>query len=172
MSDDPSRFVRLLLKYDRALIAYIMTFIPRRDDAEEVLQNAATVIWEKFSEYDKSRDFLPWAMRVTYFEILNFRKERARSRLVFCPELLEALATDRATQESVLEARREALRVCLGQLDQEAESLLRQRYADSETIADLAKSVGASAKVLYRRLYRLRQRVARCVEQRLLSEST
>src|SRR5262245_35132392 len=97
-----SDFAQLLVRHDRALLRYIMTFIPRRDDAEEVLQRAATVLWEKFEEYDRSRDFLPWALSVAYFEVLNFRKELARSRLVFREDVLHALAETRDEVEPQL----------------------------------------------------------------------
>lgn len=167
-----SDFAQLLVRHDRALLRYIMTFIPRRDDAEEVLQRAATVLWEKFNDYDRTREFLPWALSVAYFEVLNFRKELARSRLVFREEVLHALAESREEQEPVLVAQRKALGECLGQLDAEGRALLRRRYSDSATVASLAEETGRTAKSLYRRLDRLRELIAQCVERRLASELT
>src|SRR5262245_64188334 len=143
-------FAKLLVRHDRALLRYIQTFIPRRDDAEEVLQRAATVLWEKFGDYDNERDFLPWALRVTYFEILNFRKEIARSRLVFREDVMEALAETREQQASVFDDQRAALVECLKRVGDEGISLLRRRYCDSTTIASLAQEQGRTAKSLYR----------------------
>lgn len=163
-------FAQLLVRHDRALLRYIQTFIPRRDDAEEVLQRAATVIWEKFGEYDDQRDFLPWALRVTYFEILNFRKEIARSRLVFREDVIEAVAETRQRNESVLEDQRAALTECLKGVGDEGISLLRRRYCDSATIASLAEEQGRTAKSLYRRLDRLREMITECIERRLAVE--
>lgn len=160
-------FARLLVQHDRALFRYIMTFIPRRGDAEEVLQRVATVLWKKFSEYDASRDFLPWALRVAYFEILSFRKEMARSRLIFREDVMEALAETRQSQSPALEARREALQECLGKLSPDSETLLRRHYCDAETVAALAAEKGKSAKSLYRKLDRIRDVVAECVERRV-----
>jgi RNA polymerase sigma-70 factor (ECF subfamily) len=162
-----AEFARLLVRHDRALLRYILGLIPRRDDAEEVLQRTATVLWEKFSEYDRTREFLPWAMRVAYFEVLNFRKQIARDRLVFREEVMEVLAEARQSQATQLEAQRKALRLCLGELTSEDQALLRRRYADSETIAELAGEQGKTAKALYRRLDRLREAIARCAERRL-----
>jgi RNA polymerase sigma-70 factor (ECF subfamily) len=164
------QFARLLVRHDRALLRYIMTLIPRRDDAEEVLQRTATVLWEKFAEYDQEREFLPWALRVAYFEVLNFRKQIARDRLVFREDVMEALAETRQSLAGQLEAQRAALAHCLSQLAPEDQTLLRRRYADSETIAALACERGKTAKALYRRLDRLREAIARCAEQRLRGE--
>lgn len=163
-------FAQLLVRTDRILLRYILTFIPRRDDAEEVLQRAATVLWEKFAEYDRGREFLPWALRIAYFEILNFRKEIARSRLVFREDVLQSLAMTRESKESLLDVQRSALQECLGSLDQVGLDLLRRRYCDAETVAALADERGKTAKSLYRRLDRLRELIARCVEQRLAGE--
>ncbi len=160
-------FARLLVQFDRPLLRYILTFVPRRDDAEEVLQRTATVLWEKFAEYDRQRDFLPWAMRVAYFEILNFRKQMARDRLVFREDVIEALAETRHAQAPLLEAQRRALQLCLGELKPVDRTLLRRRYGDAETIAALADEQGKTAKALYRRLDRLREAIARCAQRRL-----
>jgi RNA polymerase sigma-70 factor (ECF subfamily) len=160
-------FARLLVQSDRPLLRYIMTFIPRRDDAEEVLQRTAMVLWEKFGEYDREREFLPWALRVAYFEVLNFRKQLARDRLVFREEVIEALAETRQAQASRLEAQRQALRLCLSELSADDQLLLKRRYGDAESIAALADERGKTAKALYRRLDRLRELIAGCAQRRI-----
>jgi RNA polymerase sigma-70 factor (ECF subfamily) len=165
-------FARLLVRHDRALLRYIMTLVPRRDDAEEVLQRTATVLWEKFADYDRERDFLPWALRVAYFEVLNFRKQIARDRLVFREDVMQSLAETREAHLAQLEAQRRALAQCLSELSSDDQALLRRRYADSETVAALAGEQGKTAKALYRRLDRLRDAIARCAERRLGLETT
>ena len=74
MADPDKEFARLLTNHDRELRRYISLFVSRRDDVEEVLQQTAIMLWEKFAEYDPQREFLPWAIRFAYYEILNFRK--------------------------------------------------------------------------------------------------
>jgi RNA polymerase sigma-70 factor, ECF subfamily len=163
---DGGLFARLMVQHDRRLLRYIRTLLPHRADAEEVLQRTAAALWEHFAEYDANREFSPWAVRFAYFEVLNFRKERARDRLVFREELLSELAATRAELEDVLERRRAALLVCLDQLPSKDVELLRRRYCSPETIAVLATELGATAKSLYRRLDRLRERLAECVIRR------
>ncbi len=162
-------FALLLVKHDRALFRYILTFVCRHGDAEEILQRTATVLWRKFSEYDPTREFLPWAMRVAYFEILKFRTEAARCRLIFREDVLEALAETRHNQSPVLEAQIQALEECLGKLSPDSAALLRRRYCDSKTVAALAAEEGKSAKTFYRRLDRLRDLIADCIQSRLVS---
>jgi RNA polymerase sigma-70 factor (ECF subfamily) len=149
------------------LLRYILTLLPHRADAEEVLQRTAATLWERFAEYDPSREFYPWAVRFAYFEVLNHRKERARDRLVFREELLNELAATRGQMDELLERQREALLVCLGQLTPTDAELLRRRYCTPETIGHLAAEWGATAKALYRRVDRLREKLAECIGRRM-----
>lgn len=169
MSQPGNEFARLLVTYDREMLRYIMALIPRRDDAEEILQRAALVLWERFEEFDQEREFLPWALRVCYFEVLNFRKEKARSRLVFSEEVMGLLVQSRTEQQALLDQRRSALSGCLAKLSDEDRRLLERRYTDSATIQSLSEECGKTAKSLYRRLDRVRELVLKCVERSVAS---
>lgn len=170
MNDPGNEFARLLVANDRELRRYIAMFVPRRDCVEEILQQTAAILWEKFVDFDREREFLPWAIRFAYFEILNFRKNLARSRFVYSDEVLTALAQTRDEISAELQQRRLALLHCLGKLTVDDKSLLERRYSDSSTIKALADETGRTVKALYRRLDRIRESILTCVNQRLASE--
>ena len=165
--DDNAEFARLLVQHDRAVFRYILTFVYRHADAEEILQRTAMVLWRKFAEYDATREFLPWAMRVAYFEILKFRAEVSRSRLIFREDILESLADTRETQRAILDAQMKALQECLGKISAESAALLKRRYCDAQPVSALAAEKGKTAKSFYRRLDRLRDLIADCIERRI-----
>ena len=167
MTDPHSTFAELLVTHDRQILRYILLFIPQRADAEEVLQRTAVVLWEKFAEYDPTRDFLPWSLRFAYFEVLNYRKQQARSRLIFSEDVMKLLNDTRDEEESTLRLRRSALSHCLAQLRTIDRQLLERRYSDATSIKSLAEEHGRTAKSLYRRLDRLRESLIRCVEKHL-----
>lgn len=168
---DGGLFASLIVKNDRRLLRYILTLIPRRSDAEEILQRTATALWENFDQYDTTRDFYPWASRFAYFEVLKFRRDHARERLVFREEVLEQLAETRSDLEESLEERREALLLCLNQMVATDIELLRRRYCSPETIALLAQELKTTAKALYRRLDRIRDRLVDCVNRRIAART-
>ena len=167
--DAGEEFARLLVRHDRALFRYILTFVCRHGDAEEILQRVAIVLWRKFAEYDSNRDFLPWALRIAYFEVLKFRTEAGRNRLIFREEVLEALAETCEAQNPILEAQQQALHECLAKLGADSAALLRRRYCDSESVSALAGEMGITVKAIYRRIDRLRDLVADCIEHRIRS---
>lgn len=164
-------FATLIVRHDRALLRYIMTLIPRRDDAEEVLQRTAAALWEHFPEYDRTRPFLPWGLRFAYFEVLNFRKEMARDRLVFREDVLALIAETRQQLEPELDARRAALRGCIDRLTAADLNLLRRRYCDSSSVGTLAEEAGKTTKALYRRLDRIREVVWECVTRHIARQA-
>jgi RNA polymerase sigma-70 factor (ECF subfamily) len=160
----------LLLRHGGALRRYIMIFLPRADDIEEVLQRTAISIWERFDQYDPERSFLAWASHLAYYEVLSYRKEFARCRLIFEEELLEDLVRAQEAEEVVLDGQIVALRECMRGLDRESLDLLNRRYCLSETVGQMSLEIGRTAKSIYRRLDRLRERLYLCVERRLLAE--
>ncbi|MCC9607127.1 sigma-70 family RNA polymerase sigma factor [Blastopirellula sp. JC732] len=160
---DPTPFVELIVKHERALSGYIRSMLPRIDDVEEVWQATAIELWEKFDQYDPQREFLPWAQKFAYFEVLKFRRKAARDRMVFSEEVLQAVADTHAASTSKLEARSRALQGCMKKLSADELNLLRTRYETTTTIGMIADQLQTTTKTLYRRLDRIRDRLAQCV---------
>src|SRR5215467_12973604 len=76
-------FLRLFLKNERRLYAFILTLLPNRADADDVLQEASLVMWDKFDERHPPDDFAAWGCRIAYFKVLDFYKKSHRSRVRF-----------------------------------------------------------------------------------------
>src|SRR5215468_2652533 len=92
---EPARsklFLRLFLQNERRLYGYILTLLPNRADADDVLQEASLVMWDKFDDRQPPADFTAWGCRIAYFKVLDFRKRCQRSRVFFSQPMLERLA--------------------------------------------------------------------------------
>jgi RNA polymerase sigma-70 factor (ECF subfamily) len=163
-------FVRLYTQSERKLYRYIATLLPRCHDAEDVLQETARVLWKKFDEYRPGEPFLPWACRIAYFEVLNFRQRERTRRKFFSEAVLEALADVRLRHDDLLEAQAAALQRCLEKLPERDRRLLEQRYASEEPLADHCRDEGCSANALYKSLQRIRRSLLECVNRTLAAE--
>ena len=64
-----------------------------------------------------------------------------------------------------------ALSDCISRLPARSRELVTARYADKRTADELALSVGISAEAVRKRLQRIREQLAGCIE-RLLGEAT
>jgi RNA polymerase sigma-70 factor (ECF subfamily) len=165
-------FLRLFLQNERRLYAYILTLLPNRADADDVLQEASLVMWDKFEDEHPPADFVAWGCRIAYYKVLDFRKKRQRSRVFFSQALLERLAETAVEQAATLQLdeRREALEDCLAKLRPRDRDLLTRRFAEGATTQSTAAAVGRSADGIYKALARIRQALFDCVTRTLAAE--
>ncbi len=159
-------FLNHMLKSQRAVRNYLFSLHPRAQDLDDLLQETALTLWREFDKFDRSREFLPWALRVAYFEVLRFRKKQTRDRLVFSDEFLELLDAE-ADTASAAQPAFVALESCLAELDARSHEVLMARYSEGESVADLATKRHVSVHRLYRLLERARTSVVTCVRRHL-----
>src|SRR5262245_45622097 len=96
-------FLRLFLQNERRLYAYILTLLPNRADADDVLQEASLVMWDKFDERHPPDEFAAWGCRIAYFKVLDFHKKSQRSRVHFSQAMLERVAETAVEHATTLE---------------------------------------------------------------------
>ena len=151
MADADRTFVMLLTKAQLDLKLYIAALTRDLQDVEDILQETNVDIWRKAATYDPSRPFLPWAKTLAKFQVMRWRKDRARDRLVLDDsvfELMEGLDPDLQTW---------ALRRSLRRLQEDEFALVRAKYADRKSVPDLARAFRLTEKAVVSRLYRIRK---------------
>jgi RNA polymerase sigma-70 factor (ECF subfamily) len=165
-------FLRLFLKNQRRLYAYVLTLLPNRTDADDVLQEASLVMWDKFDERHPPDDFAAWGCRIAYFKVLDFYKKHQRSRVCFSQAMLERVAETALEQADTLQLdrRREALAACLEKLRPRDRDLLSRRFADGATTQSTAAEVGRSVDAVYKALAKIRQALFECINRTLAQE--
>ncbi|GIW80385.1 MAG: hypothetical protein KatS3mg105_2192 [Gemmatales bacterium] len=163
-------FVRLLSQNQRRLYLYVMSLVPSRNDAEEVLQETNLVLWREFDRFEEGTNFAAWACRVALNQVLAWRKRRQRDRLCFSDAFLEAVAAEADSSADVLEDRAEALSRCLEKLPAHQRDLLNLRYTEQMDIEEVARRAERSTEAVYRALSRIRHALHDCVTRTLLQE--
>jgi len=153
----------------RELKNYLYSLHPHAGDLDDLFQETSLKLWQVFAEYDTARPFLPWALRIAYFQVLRFRKERSRDRLVFSDDLVELLAgeTPAAEQGDVVRA---CLNDCLEKLTPRAREDPLSRYSQNSSITTVARETRQSVHALYRVLEKARSQVVTCLRRQLAAE--
>ena len=146
---------------------YIHALLPDSNRARDVLQETNLVLWRKRDECRDPTAFVPWARRVAKFQVLASLRDHGRERLRFDPELVERLAEASASADREVDDRQRMLDECLAELDDEQRSLLESRYARGGSVRGLAERLGRSVGSVSQSLYRIRQGLLACVDQRL-----
>ena len=171
--DDASAelLVRLLTRYQEEIFRHIFALMPHEEDARDVLQETSVALYRKFTEYDPSKPFLPWAYRFAELEVFKQRDRNIRGNRHFSRELLERLAKEREEIDTALHARLVALEKCLEELPPGDRVLIRQRYHHQTRIEELVRLSGSSRRTLFRNLDRVRRVLMDCIQRRLAGEA-
>jgi RNA polymerase sigma-70 factor, ECF subfamily len=166
----PDEFVAIYTQHERKLYRYVAALLTRPADAEDVLQETARVLWQKFDQYRPAEPFLPWACRIAYYEVLNHcQRERTRQKH-FRPAVIELLAEARLKHDDLLDAQSRWLRECIEKLSGTDRRLIEQRYASKHTLVEMAAETGRTPNALYKSMQRVRQTLLACVDSGLKSE--
>ena len=161
-------FAALYSQTHLSLLRYVMTLVPNRTQAEDVVQETARALWKKSADYDPRQPFWPWAKKFAYFEVMRHRKRQAiRGKYFFSDEMIDTLAEERDVAEPVLEEQRAVLNQCLEKLDGRARELVVQRYSRERTLDEIAREQNRSANSLYLMMHRIRKKLVECVNRTL-----
>ena len=170
--DKNKLFLRLFLQNQRRLYAYVLTLLPNRADADDVLQETSLAMWDRFDVGGPPTDFLAWARKVAYHKVLDFYKKAQRTQARLSRVFVERLAESASTQSETLQLddRREALSACIERLTPRDRDLLMRRFADGATTQSTSQQVGRSVDAVYKALAKLREVLFQCVQKKLAQE--
>jgi RNA polymerase sigma-70 factor (ECF subfamily) len=76
--DQRDEFMKLFLKHQLDIKAFIGSMILDRDLRDDVFQEVALVLWEKIDTYDPERSFGAWARGVAAKKVMQTREKQAR----------------------------------------------------------------------------------------------
>jgi RNA polymerase sigma-70 factor (ECF subfamily) len=166
--DRYEQFVAFFTRNEPGLRSFVRSLVPSWDDADEVMQNTGLALWRKFSDFtlenDPQTDFFRWACVVARFEVLAWRRDKARDRHIFDEDLVGMLAEDAMREEKSLAAERKALEVCLAKLSDKQRKIVMAAYEPGVRLNRVAETLGKSATAFYKMLNRTRKSLLDCIE--------
>src|SRR6478735_4039383 len=110
------RFLSMFLRSEREIFRYVAALVPNIPDAEDIVQQTAIALWEKFDAYDPSQPFTPWACRFALNKARQWIERRQRWQALLQSGLAEELMERREALRPEIEVRLRHLESCLGKL--------------------------------------------------------
>jgi RNA polymerase sigma-70 factor (ECF subfamily) len=158
-------FVRLLTSHEVRLRAFVLSMIPNFADAEDILQQANVVLWERFDQFQPGTSFMSWAGRVVYVEALQHLRKRRYDKNQFGEEFLKNVASValRGEVDSRLNARILALGECVARLKPKQREMLQSRYFEGKSVEQMEQLFHRSTEAIYQTLSRIRRILHDCV---------
>lgn len=166
-SQRAGEFVRLFVRHERRLYAYLLTVLGNPADAEDVLQQTSIVLWKKFEEFTDGDfadgDFTAWGIKTAYFTAKNHLRKQRRSHVLFSQQMVEAVAEHAAASNAEVNEVHEKLGDCLEKLPPRDRELIERRYELEASVQAIARHFGCSIHQIYRALSRIHESLFDCV---------
>lgn len=161
-----AEFVSLFLAEQQRIYCFIVALTGSPEDAEDLLQETASVLFTKFDEFRPGTSFYAWACVTARYLVMNQRRKKSRQEVLLDDDVLELLAEVPAAEEEITAVRHSALRGCLERLVPADRTLFERRYTGSVAVKLLAKELGRPAESVCRSLGRIRRALAECIDRR------
>jgi len=158
------RFLSLFLRSEREIFRYVAALVPNMADAEDIVQQTALSLCEKFDSYDPNQPFTPWACRFALNKTKQWIERRQRWQALLEHGLAEELAQRREELRPELETRLKHLQGCLSKLPDEQRSIVEGYYYRRDGIEKLAEKSGRTVAATYKALQRIREALQACIQ--------
>ncbi|HUV47319.1 MAG TPA: sigma-70 family RNA polymerase sigma factor, partial [Candidatus Bathyarchaeia archaeon] len=150
---------KLYQAYESQLMNFILKKIGNRKDAEEILQDTFVSALDSLPLFSFKSSLLTWLCSIARHETADFyRRKKLKtiifSRLPFLKKIIDqALGPELTLQEKQAKAR---IYHTFRNLSEGYSQILRLKYIDGLTMAQIAKKLGTTIKAVESRLFRAR----------------
>ena len=161
-------FLKLFVRHQQEIYAYILTLVPHLHDADDLFQDGMTVMWKKFGQFQPGTNFAAWGIQIMRFQILDYRRNLARNKQVLVEDsLFEVLIDHLPIIQDEAAARIEALRKCLALLDNRSKRIIKMRYERNISVEKIASYLKLSRRHVYHILGQINSVLLRCMRKTL-----
>ena len=165
MADRTQEFLELLTQHDRALGVYVYSLVSSSADADDILQQTKLILWRCFDQFESGTNFIAWARKTAFHQILTHRRQKKRELLPLSEEVLDLLHDEVSRLSDAGDERRDALRSCLAKLPSQHRQLVQLRYFEELEIEQIAERIRSTVAAVYRALSRVRCTLMDCIEK-------
>lgn len=163
-------FMRLFLQSERRILGFILSLVPHLSDAEDLLQETCSIMWNKFEQFEPGTEFAAWGISIARYRVLTHRRKAASGRVCFNEKLMHQIADAATKVSSHNDARSAALQSCLAGLREKDRELIRQRYFAENSTKQIAEQLGRSLDSVYKSLNRVHDSLLWCIRRSLQTE--
>ncbi|MFC1763447.1 sigma-70 family RNA polymerase sigma factor [Planctomycetota bacterium] len=151
---------------------FVRSFIRDSSEAEDVLQEVALVIIERYASYDATQPFIGWALgisrRIVWTHLRN--KYRDRDQGLILNNAIDQVSSAFERLDPHVQDMKDALVHCVGKVHGPGRRALLLRYEEGLELKQIANRLGKSANATGVLLYRVRTALRECIDRRLSAE--
>lgn len=146
---------------------YIASAVGQHHLVDDIVQEVATIVTEKFEDYDPEQEFSRWAIGIAKNRVAKSIRTKIRDRHLFSTEMISELAGIVVELQPEIEDRKSALQACLKGLKGRSLRIIEMRYQWARQVQAIAEELGMSRVAVSAVLLRARKALGQCIEERL-----
>lgn len=161
------KFLALYSINQKRIFGYILSLVPKRVDAEDILQQTAMEMWRIFDRFEEGSDFAAWGIAIARFRVLKFRKNKQKGGFIsyLSDEAFQIILDESARLEKNSSFHLPALEGCIKRLGDREKDLLIQRYEKGLTYQSIAEKMNCSIALIYRNMTTIHANLLRCIRR-------
>ncbi|MBP6124386.1 MAG: sigma-70 family RNA polymerase sigma factor [Phycisphaerae bacterium] len=163
-----AQFFRYYNGAQKRLYAYLLMMVHNHSDAEDLLQETASALWEQYEQFDPGRNFAAWAIGIARNKAIDFLRQKRTTRPMFSDSFYEKMSTLAEEESQNVDRRLLALRTCIKELSADNQRLLRLRFEEGIPIKKLSQNSPYSPQALYKKISRIYSSLYNCIHRILL----
>lgn len=162
------QFFRLYNGAQKRVYSYLLMLVHNHNDAEDLLQETASVLWEQFHKFDEQGSFAAWAVGIARNKALDFLKSKRTSRPLFDDDFYDGISKFAESESENTEKRFKALRNCMKKMSVGNQNLINLRFEKGIPVKKLSQVSGYSVDAIYKRISRIYGALRTCINGTLI----
>jgi RNA polymerase sigma-70 factor (ECF subfamily) len=162
-----ARFFSLYTAIQPRLYAFLLMMVHHHQEAEEILQETATQLWEQFDRYQEGTDFGAWAIAIAKYKAFDFLHANKKYQQLFKTNLYEQLSEVAQSSSIDISESTKALESCLWKLNKAQRDFLSLRYKRNLSVKEIAQAKEKSPVAVYQLLSHLLALLRGCINRTL-----
>ncbi len=160
-------FLNLFMANQKRLYNFVLMMMHNYSDADDLMQDTVSLMWEKFDTFKPDTDFAVWGMKIARNLVMNFRRKKQNKQLQLSQEALSQIMTFANEIDNESEDRQRALGKCLQKLPVLDQKLVSLRYEEDNTMRRVAELTGRSRDGIYQTMSRIHRVLQICINRTL-----
>jgi RNA polymerase sigma-70 factor, ECF subfamily len=164
-------FGLLFVQHEARIYGLIRSLVTQKADAEDVFQETAAVLWQKFAEYQPGSNFAAWAFNIARFQVRSFYHQKKRNAVQMSEAFWEAVTADTVSESVRLSDLQTMLARCLAMLSPTHRNLFIRYSQTPGNAGKLAEELNRPVSSIYHAVHRIRRLLVECVDRALSREA-
>ena len=165
-----SKFFKLYNNVHPRLYSFVLTVVHNSVDAEDILQETAALMWDRFDCFEEGTNFGAWAVTIARNKMKEFLRNRNKAQLLFDDSFYEQVSEYSSKTTNNVKDRYDALSICLNNLSINNKELLALRFKKSVPVKKISQMTGRSLNGLYQSYTLIFSKLRKCIDTKLAQQ--